>query len=84
MPIVRTFAPIVAGIGSMHYPTFMSYNLIGGLIWTFGLMLMGYYLGRLIPDVDKYLLPIVFLIIVVSIAPSIIHLIQENRANRKS
>jgi len=84
MPIVRTFAPIVAGIGSMHYRTFMSYNLIGGLIWTFGLTLMGYYLGQLIPDVDKYLLPIVFLIIVVSMAPSIIHLIQENRANRKS
>lgn len=84
MPIVRTFAPIVAGIGSMHYRTFMSYNLIGGLIWTVGITLLGYYLGQVIPDVDKYLLPIVLLIIVISIAPSIIHLIQENRASRKS
>lgn len=82
MPIVRTFAPIVAGIGSMHYRTFMSYNLIGGLIWTVGITLLGYYLGQVIPDVDKYLLPIVLLIIVISIAPSIIHLIQENRASR--
>lgn len=82
MPIVRTFAPIVAGIGSMHYRTFMSYNLIGGFLWTFGITLLGYYLGQVIPDVDKYLLPIVLLIIVVSIAPSIIHLIQENRASK--
>lgn len=82
MPIVRTFAPIVAGIGSMHYRTFMSYNLIGGFLWTFGITLLGYYLGRVIPDVDKYLLPIVLLIIVISIAPSIIHLIQENRASK--
>ena len=82
MPIVRTFAPIVAGIGSMHYRTFMSYNLIGGLIWTVGITLLGYYLGQVIPDVDKYLLPIVLFIIVISIAPSIIHLIQENRASR--
>lgn len=78
----RTFALIVAGIASMHYRTFMSYNLIGGLIWTVGITLLGYYLGQVIPDVDKYLLPIVLLIIVISIAPSIIHLIQENRASR--
>ena len=82
MPIVRTFAPIVAGIGSMHYRPFMSYNLIGGFLWTFGITLLGYYLGQVIPDVDKYLLPIVLLIIVVSIAASIIHLIQENKASK--
>lgn len=79
LPIVRTFAPIVAGIGTMHYRTFMTYNLIGGLIWTVGVSLLGYFLGQIIPDVDKYLLPIIVVIIVVSIVPSIIHLIQENR-----
>ena len=84
MPIVRTFAPIVAGIGSMHYRTFMSYNLIGGLLWTVGISLLGYFLGKVIPpdQVDKYLLPIIQAIIVISIVPSIIHLIQENRSNR--
>jgi len=80
MPIVRTFAPIVAGIGTMHYRTFLTYNLVGGFIWTFGVTLLGYFLGRLIPDVDKYLLPIIVLIMVVSIAPSILHLYQENKA----
>ena len=82
MPIVRTFAPIVAGIGDMNYRTFMSYNLIGGLVWTVGITLMGYYLGQIIPDVDKYLLPIIVMIIVVSFVPSIIHIIQENRSSR--
>ncbi|MBW4676943.1 MAG: VTT domain-containing protein [Desmonostoc geniculatum HA4340-LM1] len=84
LPIVRTFAPIVAGIGAMHHRTFMSYNLIGGFVWTFGITLLGFFLGKTLPpeQVDKYLLPIIGLIIVISLVPSIIHLIQENRANK--
>lgn len=82
MPIVRTFAPIVAGIGAMHYRTFIAYNLIGGFAWTFGITLLGYFLGKTIPDVDKYLLPIIGVIVVVSIAPSILHLYQENKLNK--
>ncbi|MCC5658796.1 VTT domain-containing protein [Nostoc sp. XA010] len=84
LPIVRTFAPIVAGIGAMNYRTFMSYNLIGGFVWTFGITILGFFLGKSLPpeQVDKYLLPIIGLIIVVSLVPSIIHLIQENRANK--
>jgi len=61
----------------------MFYNLIGGFLWTVGITLLGYYLGRVIPDVDKYLLPIVFGIIVLSFVPSIIHIIRERRANEK-
>ena len=83
MPIVRTFAPIVAGVAAMKYKTFMSYNLAGGFLWTFGITLMGYYLGRVIPDVDKYLLPIVLGIIVTSFVPSIIHISQENKSQEK-
>ncbi|MBW4692130.1 MAG: VTT domain-containing protein [Lyngbya sp. HA4199-MV5] len=82
MPIVRTFAPIVAGIGAMHYRTFITYNLIGGFVWTFGITLLGYFLGKTIPDVDKYLLPILGVILVVSIAPSILHLYQESKSNK--
>ena len=85
MPIVRTFAPIVAGIGAMRYKTFMFYNLIGGLLWTGGITLLGYFLGKAIPaeQVDKYLLPIILGIIILSLIPSVVHLIQENRANRQ-
>jgi membrane-associated protein len=85
VPIVRTFAPIVAGIGSMHYRTFMSYNLVGGFVWTFGMTFLGFFLGKSLPaeQVDKYLLPIIGLIIVISLLPSILHLIKENRNNQR-
>ena len=86
MPVVRTFAPLVAGIGSMNYRSFLKYNLIGGFIWTFGLILLGYglgyFLGKVI-DVDKFLLPIIVLIIIVSMIPSVIHFIQENKSSRR-
>ncbi len=84
MPIVRTFAPIVAGIGSMNYRTFMVYNLGGGLLWTVGISLLGYFLGKVIPGVDQYLLPAVVLIVIVSVAPSLWHLYQDYRTTRKS
>ena len=77
LPIVRTFAPIVAGIGKMDYATFFKFNLIGGFIWTSGLSLLGYGLGNVIPDVDKYLLPITLAIIVISVVPSLLHLLPE-------
>lgn len=77
MPIVRTFAPIVAGIGNMHYRTFITYNIIGGLLWGVGVTVSGYFLGKIIPDVDKYLIPIVIVIVIASVLPSVIHLIKE-------
>lgn len=82
LPFIRTFAPIVAGIGDMHYPTFVVYNLIGGVLWAIGLTLAGYFLGNLIPDVDRYLLPIIVLIIIVSVAPQAFHILR-NKNHRK-
>lgn len=82
MPVVRTFAPIVAGIGAMNYRIFVAYNIIGGFVWTFGITLLGYFLGQVIPDVDKYLIPIILVIVVVSFAPSIFHLYQERKSTR--
>lgn len=76
MPIVRTFAPIVAGVANMRYRTFFIYNLIGSLLWTLGLVLMGYTLGSVI-DVDRYLLPIIVLIVIVSFLPGIISFLRE-------
>lgn len=77
MPFVRTFAPILAGVGNMHYGTFLFYNILGGLLWAVGLTLLGYFLGNVIPNVDKYLLPIVGGIIIVSVLPGIIHFLWE-------
>jgi membrane-associated protein len=79
VPFVRTFAPIVAGAAEMKYQTFLAFNLIGGLLWAVGVTLAGYFLGNLIPpeDVDKYLLPIIFLILLISVAPAILHVVRD-------
>lgn len=79
IPVIRAFAPVVAGVGSMKYSTFLFYNLLGGLLWAVGITLSGYYLGSLIPDVDKYLLPIIGLIILLSILPGILHIIKDKK-----
>jgi membrane-associated protein len=83
MPVVRTFAPIVAGIGRMHYPDFLFYNVIGGALWTIGLTGLGYLLGSVIPNVDKYLLPIVGIIILLSILPPVVHACRQKNRNKK-
>ena len=77
VPAVRTFVPIVAGMADMEYKKFISYNVFGGLFWGGGMTLAGYYLGRVIPDVDKYLLPIVAVIIFASVLPGIIHMRED-------
>ncbi|MFA6253828.1 MAG: VTT domain-containing protein [Candidatus Paceibacterota bacterium] len=77
MPVVRTFVPIVAGVGKMNYQKFFFFNILGGLLWTFGLTLAGYYLGRVIPNVDQYIIPIVILIIFLSILPGLVHLLKN-------
>ncbi|MCM2339071.1 MAG: DedA family protein [Burkholderiales bacterium] len=71
LPVVRTFIPILAGVGKMHYATFVTYNVIGGLIWGAGLTLLGYFLGQQIPNIDKYLLPIILAIIILSFLPTV-------------
>lgn len=78
MPIVRTFAPIVAGVGNMRYPVFFLYNVIGAFFWTVLLVLLGYFLGSVI-NVDKYLLPIILLIVFLSFLPAITAYIREKR-----
>jgi membrane-associated protein len=84
MPIVRTFAPIVAGMAAMNYTRFVIYTLIGAVVWALGVTWAGYFLGSLIPDVDRYLLPIIALIVLASIAPSVIHLWRERQASLRA
>ncbi len=77
VPIVRTFAPIVAGVGSMHYPTFFLYNVLGGALWAIGLPVAGFYLHELVPDIDRYLLPVVAGIVILSVIPPFLHMYKE-------
>ncbi|MEK7520602.1 MAG: VTT domain-containing protein [Patescibacteria group bacterium] len=77
VPIVRTFAPIMAGVGKMAYSKFLFYNVIGAVLWAIGLTVLGYFLGSVIPDVDRYIVPIIAAIIVLSLLPNAIHLIKN-------
>jgi len=76
VPIVRTFAPFVAGIGKMKYPAFISYNVFGGVIWVCGFTLLGYFFGNVPIVKDNFSLAIIA-IILLSIVPVFWHFIQE-------
>ncbi len=69
IPIVRTFAPIVAGIVHMRYQTFVVYNIAGALLWGSGVTFLGFYLGEKIPGIDTYLTPIIGAIIILTCIP---------------
>ncbi len=71
VPVVRTFAPVVAGVAEMDYRRFVTFNVVGGLTWGAGVTLAGYLLGSTIPDIDRWLLPIIGLIVAVSFLPVI-------------
>lgn len=79
IPFVRTLAPIFAGVGTMHYPRFMRFNIIGGLLWSGSMIFGGYFLGRIVPQADRFLLPITAFVILLSILPSLIHFWREQR-----
>ena len=79
VPIVRTFAPILAGVGEMEYKVFLSYNIFGGLFWTLAMLIMGFLLGKTVPNIDHYILPIVLAIIFISLLPSVIEFWKSRR-----
>lgn len=81
VPIVRTLAPFVGGIGRMHYGTFLTYNIVGGFIWVVGITLAGYFLGN-IPLIRDNFSTVVLLIIFLSILPIIFEVIKEKVSNR--
>ena len=69
VPIVRTFAPTVAGVGKMRYATFLAYNVAGGMAWVFSMILAGYFLGRSIPDIEKHVHWVIGIVILISFLP---------------
>lgn len=79
MPFIRTFAPVVAGIGQMKYSTFLTYNIVGGVLWAIGVTLAGFYFGNL-PIVKENFEIVIFLIIITSVAPAVYHLLKEKES----
>lgn len=83
VPIVRTLAPFVAGIGRMHYPTFISYNIIGAILWVVGITLAGFFLGN-IPLIKDNFSSVILIIIFLSVLPIFFSIWQERRKNKKA
>jgi membrane-associated protein len=81
IPAVRTFVPIAAGIGKMDYRKFLVFNGLGGLFWGIGVPVLGYTLGKNVPSIDKYLLPIILVIVLLSALPMLLAYFKSRRQN---
>jgi membrane-associated protein len=83
VPIIRTFAPFVAGIGAMTYPRFIAYNIVGGVGWILSLVLAGYFFGN-IPIVKNNFSLVILAIIIISVLPGVIEFVRHKYGQRKA
>lgn len=82
VPVVRTFAPVVAGVGQMQYRRFVRYNVFGGILWVASMVLTGYLIGTAVPDINEHIHVVIAVVIFLSILPAIIEVMRSRR--RKS
>ena len=83
MPIVRTFAPVVAGAAEMTYRNFAIYNVVGALLWVLSMTLTGYFLGAVVPDIDKQIHKVVAVVIFLSLLPPGIAWLKSKMQQKK-
>ncbi len=83
IPIVRTFAPLVAGVGKMPRQRFMLFNIVGGVLWGAGLTMLGYWFGSKIPHLEEYIHYVLIAVIILSIGSSLIHILKEEKIRKK-
>jgi membrane-associated protein len=79
IPIIRTFAPVVAGVAAMRYRDFVIYNVLGGLAWVWSMLLTGYFLGRSIPGIDKHIDIVIVVVIGLSLLPGVLGWWRQRR-----
>jgi membrane-associated protein len=84
MPIVRTFVPVVAGAADMNWTRYTLYNVVGGVLWIWSMLLTGYFLGRYIPGIDRHIETVIIVVIVLSLMPGVVHWIKARRASAAS
>lgn len=82
MPIIRTFAPTVAGVAQMKYRKFFQYNVFGGVFWVLSMTLLGYFLGN-IPGIEKHIEKVIVVIVFLSILPAIVSWLKNKFRNKK-
>lgn len=83
VPIVRTFAPVVAGMGKMSKRRFTFYNIAGSVLWGAGVTMLGYYFGQFIPNIEAYVLPVVAAITILSFGPAVYHILKDPVSRQK-
>ncbi len=79
VPIVRTFAPVVAGVGAMAYKRFIVYNVVGGIGWVLSMILGGFFLGHLVPNIHKNIDKVILVVIFLSLLPIIIKYLRDRK-----
>jgi membrane-associated protein len=84
VPIVRTFAPLVAGVAEMNYRHFVSFNVIGGFLWVWSMSLGGYLLGSAIPDVERHIHVVIAVVVFLSLLPGLVEYLRQRRATAPS
>jgi membrane-associated protein len=82
VPIIRTFAPVVAGVGQMYYPRFLFYNVAGGVGWVISMTWAGFLLGNLVPDIGRHIHVVVIIVIVLSCLPIVWEFLRERQKLR--
>ncbi|MGH9197311.1 MAG: VTT domain-containing protein, partial [Acidimicrobiia bacterium] len=83
IPILRTFAPVVAGVAAMTYRRFATYNIVGGIGWVASMTLAGYFLGRFMPDIDRHIHLVVAVVIGLSLLPAVISWMRIRIENQR-
>ncbi len=78
-PLVRTFVPVIAGVAGMKYRTFATYNIAGGVSWVASMVLGGYFLGSIFPDLAKHIEKVIIVIVVLSVIPLVVEYIKAKR-----
>lgn len=84
MPIIRTFAPVVAGVGCMEYRRFIFYNVMGGIGWVVSMTCIGYFLGKTVPNIDQHIHLVIAVVIFLSLLPGIIKIAREKWKVRRT
>ncbi len=83
VPVVRTFAPVVAGVGQMNYQRFVTYNVAGGILWVVSMVLTGFLVGAAVPNINEHIHVVIGVVISLSILPAVVEFIRARRDSRK-
>lgn len=84
LPVIRTFVPVLAGVGNMKYKDFVFFNILGAVLWAIGITWLGYFLGNTIPNADQYIVPVVIAIIILSSLPTTTHFLVHLIKNKQT